>query len=1034
MNVISKLQKLLQPDKKIAVDKEKNSIVVKNIDNSSVYINPLDQEDLEQLRKDIQADQYELFDQLIEKLILTLNHDSTPKIRHFFRMAELKSSTDNHRFIFENDLAYFTPEEIESHHLIVDHIQEYRSALLLGYPATGKSFAVVDIAEKLALKGYRTYYFSFKKLQYWPEIWSEIKNHADPQTVFVLDDIHLQPETAGTTLNRLRHDEKLNVLFVSREVYKNRNFADTINIYTELKSTTVRTEQPSIDKKVKGIVQLYQSHFQKANQASYPIGDITKITQKVHRNLIVLNAYLRLWEKFPRLTLGELQEKDLYEDIYSTYFEQPNIDEDIRVPLLQYLCLYYFEVEFYRNPSEKEATKILIEKGIITKEEQDLYSIYHGEYALLLLKAYRFVQKRQFKRLGDNWEDFFVNQIKTYILGFKDRSSFPYPENLLEILVAIPRLTREVYGGIKDANIIFKKLIESPEIQPLLIECCEEEEDEQNIAYFLFSITRNAPHLLELFYKTFGEKVFDSAYAIGTYAHTYQVLAPLKQLAWLEDYCKPNISKILKSSSLNKIGSSLSSLAKFFPKEARFLLQSISINELVAKTQDARINDIGNALNELKNIDVAKTRAVYESIKVEVLREKMASARIHGIGKALNELKNIDFSKTQSVYAEIEVKVLREKIANARIHEIGQALNQLKNIDVAKTRAVYESLEVEVLREKIANARIHDIGKALNELKNIGVAKTRAVYESLEVEVLREKIANARIHDIGEALNELKNIGVAKTQSIYAGIEEEVLRKKITNARINDISKAFNELGGINLEKTITLCENSMDYILPGVQNTRLHYSNLIYVVSSLSRISPKIGKELYKSIAKEKLFQFDKLGNIYAFNLLAQYLLNIKLDTKDKNFKKVIASGVNQAHRFLKYRELSAVGTYINVMSRLKQNLALQLKKNLKLHTSRILKKENQQYLPRFIAGVFMHSSKLAINNLLMSYQIAFPDDKETVLKTYIEIAKNNLQVEQEKTAMVYLKKAHKIVKSLEEPSYQESIAEVLKEYDLSF
>ena len=322
----------------------------------------------------------------------------------------------------------------------------------------------------------------------------------------------------------------------------------------------------------------------------------------------------------------------------------------------------------------------------------------------------------------------------------------------------------------------------------------------------------------------------------------------------------------------------------------------------------------------------------------------------------------------------------------------------------------------------------------MNELKNIGVAKTRAVYESLEVEVLREKIANARIHDIGEALNELKNIGVAKTQSIYAGIEEEVLRKKITNARINDISKAFNELGGINLEKTITLCENSMDYILPGVQNTRLHYSNLIYVVSSLSRISPKIGKELYKSIAKEKLFQFDKLGNIYAFNLLAQYLLNIKLDTKDKNFKKVIASGVNQAHRFLKYRELSAVGTYINVMSRLKQNLALQLKKNLKLHTSRILKKENQQYLPRFIAGVFMHSSKLAINNLLMSYQIAFPDDKETVLKTYIEIAKNNLQVEQEKTAMVYLKKAHKIVKSLEEPSYQESIAEVLKEYDLSF
>lgn len=449
MRLIERLKKLL-PDKKITV--EKNRIVVKNIDNSLVYINPLDKEDLAELRQEIKEDQEDIFDQLIQELVEAL----TPKIKHFFRIAELKTATENHRFLFENNLAFFTPEEIKGHIDIVHNIQEARTALLLGFPATGKSIAVITISERLAIAGYRTYYFSFKKMQHWPDLWEEMLTHADDKTVFVLDDIHLQPEQAGTTLNRLRHKDNLNILFISREVYANRQFVDTLNIYKELKAKTVRTEQPSIDEKVKGIISKYQAYYQAQNnkEDSYVIGDWRVIIQRVHRNLVVLNAYLKFWEKYPELKLAELEEATLYKDIYATYFAQQALNEEVRIPLLQYLCLYYFEIEFYQNPQERAATQLLVEKAAIIQEEEDLYSIYHGEYAFLLLKAFRFVKARQFKRMGGDWQNFFFRQIKAYLLGFKISPAYAYPDNLLEILTAIPRFTKEVQGGVKNTKAI----------------------------------------------------------------------------------------------------------------------------------------------------------------------------------------------------------------------------------------------------------------------------------------------------------------------------------------------------------------------------------------------------------------------------------------------------------------------------------------------------------------------------------------------------------------------------------------------------
>ncbi|MFK8058019.1 MAG: hypothetical protein AB8F78_17965 [Saprospiraceae bacterium] len=990
MNFISRLQKLL-PNKTIDVDKVKNTIIVKNINNSSIFIYPFDKDDLEQLRNDIHKDQLNIFDNLVHEIVASF----TVKIKHFSSIPELKTSTKNHQFLFKNNLAFFTREEIDAHFEIVCNIQEFRTALLIGLPATGKSIAVIDIADKLAISGFKTYYYSFKKIHHWPDIWSEIKNHADTKTVFVLDDIHLHPEIAGTTLNRLIHNDDLNILFISREIYKNRNYAGTLNIYKELSSTTVRTDKPNIDEKVKGIVGLYQSFYKKTIQGSFLIGSFFQINKNVHKNLIVLSAYLRLWLKYPESKLSELQESELYKDIYVEYFIDSTIDEDTRLTLLQYLCIYYFEIEFYQNPKEKNSTRYLLERAAINKNRGDLYSIYHGEYAFLLLKAFRFSEKKQFKRLGGSWIEFFINLIKIYLLGFKEASNYFYPDNLLDILTLIPRFTKEVHGGMKNTNIVFKRIVEEPELQSLILQCCNEEEEFKNIYLFLISILKYSPRQFEFFFKGFGEDIFKEKKILGIYCAAYKTFFNQNELSWFEIYCSSHLQEMLQNSSITSFGHSLSTLSKFHPKKAKSLYSIANSALIISKAKISRISEVGRALNELKNIDRVKTKKIFEVI---------------------------------------EEDHFKKMIANARIHEIGNALNELKNIDPAKTKKIFEAIEEDHFKRMIANARINEVGSALNELKNIDPAKTKKIFEAIEEDHFKKMIANARISEVGSALNELKNIDPAKTKKIFEAIEENHIKRMIANARINEVGSALIRLKKIDPEKTIKICENSKEYILIKIQSSKQKYRSFIEVINLLSRASKSLGVSIYQLVSKEKLYQFNQLQNIYSFNLFAQYLLNIELNFQDEKFLELMDFGLKKSGTFLKYTDTSIVGTYIGIMFKLNQNIDNQIAINKNRYTIAVLNDNNHEIVPRLIANIFMHSEELAIETLLASYQNSFPNNNIIVARVYLEIAKNNLQSDNLKISESFIDKIKLVAKVSTDLIAKKKICSLIDEYDLVF
>ena len=212
-------------------------------------------------------------------LEITASKPFLPKLAHLYQIEDVKN--DN-KFLFDNDLTFFTEQEIENHQLLIRYLKDNRACLLIGNPATGKSISVVAIGERLANSGIGTYYYSFKKRDRWAEVWAEIISQARPEIVFILDDIHLDLEAAQEALIKLQSRPDVRILFISREI-NNTDMFDDISIIKELTDYTVEMENPNIDEKVKGIAktvsrQTVQPPSASSSTGSLPGGKLTQVS------------------------------------------------------------------------------------------------------------------------------------------------------------------------------------------------------------------------------------------------------------------------------------------------------------------------------------------------------------------------------------------------------------------------------------------------------------------------------------------------------------------------------------------------------------------------------------------------------------------------------------------------------------------------------------------------------------------------------------------------------------------------------------
>jgi len=226
------------------------------------------------------------FDYLLDRISKRIY----PRV-HFMPIKSMINTLPN-KHIIKNKLTFFTKREKTDIKILVKHLQKSRRACLLGYPATGKSFSVIEISKQIVKKGLIPFYISMKsQTNNWDTVIEELARN-QTGNVYIIDDIHLNHSVAFKIYSLLDRGEfsDLRVLFVSRYYSPLKSEANLISV---LKPWTIEMEQPSIEAKINGIVRKNSKEFKKRHGQKYKIGNLKHIIAKTHRNLIYLNEYIK---------------------------------------------------------------------------------------------------------------------------------------------------------------------------------------------------------------------------------------------------------------------------------------------------------------------------------------------------------------------------------------------------------------------------------------------------------------------------------------------------------------------------------------------------------------------------------------------------------------------------------------------------------------------------------------------------------------------------------------------------------------------
>lgn len=413
--------------------------------------------------------------------VLEAMSNKPKKLNKFIRIQSLLK-LDRIKNLLEKRLLYFTQNEKYTIQKISEELHKNKKALLIGYPAAGKTITAYYIAKKLKEKRYHAYCFSFKedkeKKADSEGLWKEIDSLIDYKVLFIIDDCHLDIEvTRKIYKNFLEAEPKACLLFISRKIPREQQRStrsESINnIFKELENSTFYFNIKNIEKKCKGIVAKYKRHYQDKNKCSYDIGDIQTVIRNTHKNLIILSIYMEIWEKDKRKVLSKIDKSKMLTEAYNEYFNTQEIDltnsQEFLNCLLPYLCLSAFEIPFEINQKYEKYKKELSNKGLIVELKPNYCIFYHSEFAILLLQAFISDKRSRFKNNYKNFEDFLFEQIKNYLLSFQEYKYKKSPDNFLIIPTNILKNNSSVQEVFKfDPSSLLNKIFKDFEIKKII--------------------------------------------------------------------------------------------------------------------------------------------------------------------------------------------------------------------------------------------------------------------------------------------------------------------------------------------------------------------------------------------------------------------------------------------------------------------------------------------------------------------------------------------------------------------------------------
>jgi len=958
------------------------------------------------------------FEQLSEALefigrddLLSLVQPNQPKRLKTFKPLASVIKTKNTQQLFNNQWLYFTPAEEQMMRQIGQRLEDEHQVLLLGNPATGKSIMAFAIAAELEAIDYEVYYWSLARSD--KGLWDDIEALLSRKALFIIDDCHLDIDSAtalGFKFHNLSNVSAA-LLFISRNISKNLQESlqsEWFKLFEELKTVTFHTESHHLETKVSGIIAKYQAYYQRqASDCQYVVGDEAVIMRNIRKSLVTLSYFLNLWKEIA--VLSDISEAQVLETVYDKYFRRLALSQSQIACLLQYACLYAFEIEFERLPDKKETTELLAINGIILKAGKHVYSFYHSDFADLLLRAYEAYEESRFQRKYNTFDNFLWKQIKSYLLSFV--ADYGYPVNVHSILYHI--------AGSKNVFLL-EKLLADEDLKALIVAFYAEETDRIILLQFVIDVlSKNTPILFNEYFKA----LFDSEYfkevffrAKNSFIIYVNILKNLRKNevaynAFLANW-EEQESALIKQAGISIIGHGLRNLQLHISQDkAKQLYDCFDSAFFIAKIQEANLAQISGALIKLNQVNSSQTKAIFGQIDNAFLIAKIQEANLVEIGHALIELNQVNSSQTKAIFEQVDDALLIEKIQKANLVNIARALIELNQVNSSQTKAIFEQVDDALLIEKIQKANLVEIGHALIELNQVNSSQTKSIFEQIDNEFFIDKIQEANLVEIGHALNELNQVDSSQTKAIFENIDDNLFSQKFTQLNFCRLANALSELNKISNNKT----QSIFKIFEPKIQTKSFtqeikttNYNEFLKFISIFPKLDAGFGKLLLQNIDESYLFKWGKLKNTKAFNLLLNTFRLAEISKEDKNLKQLISFAQTNMNILLTRRRISDIGSFLRLLANY-INIQPIIEQNLRRFVGKIHYEEDQTKIPIFIYIIHANAPDSAFY-LFEQLKEDYPDAQEIIGFTHYYIGKNYYEQLQLKKATHHLEIAEAI------------------------
>ena len=571
--------------------------------------------------------------------------------------------------------------------------------------------------------------------------------------------------------------------------------------------------------------------------------------------------------------------------------------------------MYQYEIQFEPSSEEDfEDVEALTAQGLLEFDsETEYYSFYHSDFARLLLKSH--AARQSFRRkYREGLQQFTVEQIKTYILSFKDHQA-----NLPEVFSNLV-----ANNGIDVLN----TLLEDERVRIQTIRFYQNADSVRDLVRFLNHVEEYCPGKLGFFVEDLAtENPIIKALFLETEDGFSYFISLLKIVAHFDkvqyevfrDLFNPQeLVDILLNSNFSQASVALCVWAKFDSESAKGLYSLVDVDLLIEMAQILNLSQLGSVLSHLGALDYPKSAKILEGVRFDDLATKVRGLNLSQIGTGLDYLGHVDCARGEELFDIIDLETLVRTAQETDFGRLGAGLSHLRQVNYDKAREIFQKLGVDELAQKAEAVEFAPLGQALARLSKVDKEKAREIFQKLELDELAQKAGTVGFAPLGQALARLNKVDENKAAAIFQELELDEIAEKARKTGFPNLQQGISQLRLVSQEKAGGIWESiELESVIPKAIDTK--YSTFLCHLPGLALASPTKTRDLILQLPDEFLFQFDHLRFLANFNRL---LFVFYTSECEEMAQRLATHAQGNVESFLRSKILKDLTSFLNLCS----------------------------------------------------------------------------------------------------------------------